>query len=194
MILRKAALALVSVVAIVMPTGLNATPTFASSTPALASSPPICSTNGVYSTSCLNRKGGGTGNGTAIIAWHNDGDPNNDFAYNWLTTYCGVGQVSEICPFSNHSYDQRYFGDRIYELAAVNVSGNECVAEGDDYINAILNTCGSDGYVFVRSSLGYLVDVGGTNNAGGNILWLYTNSIGNQDHFAAEAETVWTGP
>jgi hypothetical protein len=183
---RKTALALAAAAAIAVTTGLNAAPAF-------ASSPPICSTNGVYSNSCLNRDGGGTRAGTPIIAWYNNGDPNNDFAYVWLTTYCGFGQVSTICPFSNHSYDQRYFGDRIYELAAVNVPGNMCVAEGDYYINVILNTCGSDGYVFVRSALGYLVDVGAT-NSGPNIEWLYTNSIGNQDHFAAEAETVWTGP
>ena len=184
--LRKTALVLAAAAAIAVPTGLNAAPAF-------ASSPPICSTNGVYSNSCLNRAGGGTGAGTHIIAWYNNGDPNNDFVYIPLSTYCGVGQVSTICPFRNQSYDQRYFGDRIYELAAPNVSGNKCVAADSTWVNAILNNCGSNGYVFVRSALGYLVNVGATNNTG-NIMWMYTNTIGNQDHFSTFADTTWTGP
>jgi hypothetical protein len=184
--LRKTALALAAAAAIAAPIGLNAAPAF-------ASSPPICSTNGVYSTSCLNRAGGGTGAGTHIIAWNNDGDANNDFAYIPLSTYCGLGQVSTICPFSNHSYDQRYLNAKIYELAAPNVAGNMCVAADSVWVDAILNTCGSNGYVFVRSSLGYLVNVGSTNNTG-NIMWMYTNTIGNQEHFSTFADTTWTAP
>jgi len=160
--------------------------------PAQASSPPICTTN-APSNGCMNRNMGGTSNGTLIIFWYNDGDANNDFIYVWLSNYCGLGTVSTICPFNDHSVDSRYFGDKIYELAAGNVNG-KCVAASSDWTYTILNGCGANGYVFVRSSLGYLVSVGATNHFGG-IRWLTgRGAYGEVLGFTNTAFDVWTGP
>jgi hypothetical protein len=159
--------------------------------PAQASTASICTTN-APSNGCMNRDGGGTGNGTPIIFWHNDGDANNNFAEVWLSNYCGLGTVSQICPFNDHSVGSRYFGAKIYELAAGNVSG-KCVAASSGW-NVQLWPCGNTGYVFVRSSLGYLVSVGASNHFGG-IMWLTgRGEYGEQLGFTPSAFDVWTGP
>ena len=165
----------------------------AAAVPANASSPPICAANGVFSNGCLNRQGGGTANGTHILGWHNNGDPNNDFGYIWLRTYCGLGYVTTICPFNNSAFNQRYLGQKIYELAALNVNG-KCVALLSSAVHsAILNNCGSYGSVFVRSSLSYLVSDGGT-NTDGHLEWLEMETIGYQVQVTSFASTVWTSP
>src|SRR6516162_4827247 len=50
---------------------------------------------------CINRSGGGTGNGTHIIGWH-PLDPHNDFQWKQENDLCN-GHVNETtnCPFKN---------------------------------------------------------------------------------------------
>lgn len=56
-------------------------------------------TNQGGSSLCMNRAGGGTGAGTAVIAY-NCGNQNNDFEFISPHLMCGSGFVTQNCPFT----------------------------------------------------------------------------------------------
>lgn len=61
----------------------------------------------------MNRNGGGTADGTSIIAYHPN-DPNDDSAFVLLDFYCNNGHVEAGCPFSSASgLDTVLEGDQI---------------------------------------------------------------------------------
>jgi hypothetical protein len=143
-------------------------------------------------TPCANRNGGGTGNGTPVIAW-NYGDGHNDFTFYELYTYCGNGVVTATCPFHDTSIDHRYLGDTIYELFSYDTAN--CLAiphdtPGSGYPGTYLEGCGAIGYVFVYSKLDYIISVGGTNGYS-TIEWLTTYGKGNFLALSASAVDQW---
>jgi hypothetical protein len=102
----------------------------------------LCTVNGSHSL-CLNRAGGGTGNGAAVIGWSADGDSNNDFEYSFLSSACGSGRVTIYagggCPFAVGSgLNAEYDGAYIVSLYAYNQ--NKCVGSSG-MGNAVLTSC-----------------------------------------------------
>src|SRR5580692_11822434 len=65
---------------------------------------------------CMNRDGGGTAQGTKVIAY-NCNNANNFFQYRQYDTMCGSGYVTANysndtgCPFANFDLDVAYQGD-----------------------------------------------------------------------------------
>lgn len=121
---------------------------------ARASTPPpvqICNSS---QTLCLNRQGGGTAGGTHVIQW-GLGDPNNDFNFVGLGTWCKGGHVEIYagggCPFAIGSGLNSYY-DGALIVEELNNTSNLCVANGysyNGYERAQLQSCGSNGYVWI---------------------------------------------
>ena len=121
--------------------------------------------------SCANRQAGGTGTGTPVIIWNRDFDNNEDFAPANISNMCGQGLVTQTCPFTNATFDERYFGDQIVQVVAYNHSG--CIGVGAGSQTAQLQPCsdhngngGGAGTMMVVSGSNYYVDRGLTNQAG----------------------------
>ena len=74
---------------------------------------------------CMNRAGGGTSDGTPVIAY-NCGDNNNDFYFGYPAAMCGNGHVTETCPFTVGSgLNAALYGDTIVIEQAY--KENKCV-------------------------------------------------------------------
>jgi len=114
---------------------------------------------------CINRSGGGTGNGTHIIGWH-PGDRNNDFQWKQENDLCG-GHVSAAtdCPFTNTGLDSAYNGDVIVRIYANAYGENKCLVSGNvdsqGFIRSQLNGCNNAGHAFVLTGCGNLSICGG---------------------------------
>jgi hypothetical protein len=117
----------------------------------------VCSDQGSKSL-CANRAGGGTALGTAVIGW-SAGDPNNDFAFGYLTSMCGAGKVTQNppCPFTDGGgLNTRYNGKVLVEIGSLT---NGCVADsGTGSGFTVLGRCpngggggGAFGTIFVLS-------------------------------------------
>jgi hypothetical protein len=100
----------------------------------------VCSTVG--DEYCMNRDGGGTSNGTSIIVYDKN-DPNNDFIFSPLLSYCGNGYVTvnPPCPnFGNTLLNGALDGAAIGEIGRA--GKNQCLALGGK-----LQPCNADGTV-----------------------------------------------
>jgi hypothetical protein len=128
--------------------------------PAQAPISEICTDQGAQSL-CANRDLGGENPDTHIIAW-SAGDPNNDFAFTYLSAMCGNGRVNwqTGCPFSSSGdLNYRYSGDMI--AAIFNLTTGLCIADsGTTSGLTVLGTCpnpegagGSNGTIFVLSDV-----------------------------------------
>lgn len=147
----------------------------------------ICTARG-SSSLCLNRNGGGTRAGTAIIGW-SAGDNNNDFLEVQITGMCDHGYVSTTCPFTPAcgGLNSRYIGASIVRIEANNTN-NLCVGDnGTGSGGAALETCpddngnGGTGTIFILAQTGnpsYLVNrywsnyTGNFGGGGRNARWM----------------------
>jgi hypothetical protein len=114
---------------------------------------------------CMSRDRGGTSNGTSIIVYHKN-DPNNDFAFLPLSSYCGKGYVtvSPACPdFGNIQLNGALDG------AAIGVLGragkNQCLALGGK-----LQPCNADGTVQIFTYC-YRTTIGCNESLVLNVYW-----------------------
>jgi len=116
---------------------------------------------------CMNRNGGGTGNGTHIIGWTEDLDNNEDIILVPISGFvCGKygtvqnGQNGDGClgPFTPGSgLNARYQGVQLYKL---NRHGTgSCVIPDSSQVGAVLGGCTANGYVYAWSSSAYLINV-----------------------------------
>jgi hypothetical protein len=120
-----------------------------------------------YYNLAMNRSGGGTGNGTKVIAW-NSGDPNDDISFFALGDMCNSGgYVTATCPFPLGSgLNLGFEGDQIVALWSPKTG--KCVgtnSAGD--ISAVLQPCphddGTSGGWSTISVLQYADTVGSNN-------------------------------
>jgi hypothetical protein len=138
---------------------------------------------------CLNRQGGGTGTGTAVIGWTIH-DNNNDFIFLQRTGMCNNGYVSNSmeCPFTpGGGLNKRYDGKSIVEIEAN--TANRCVGDnGAGTGGASLELCpdengqhGGIGTIFVLAQNGnptYVVNkywsnyTGSGGGGGSNPRWM----------------------
>jgi hypothetical protein len=149
---RRVTYAFAAVAALVLSIGLltvspaEAAPAAARTASAPAAAPPdyqICNSEGGQR--CMNRNRGGLSNGTLVIAWY-EGDPNDDFQWLELGTYCGGGHVTASCPsWGNSALNKMYNGSVIVE----NYSHGKCLA-----LNSELQPCNADGTVDVLTGCG----------------------------------------
>jgi hypothetical protein len=127
--------------------------------PAQAPISQVCTAMGARSL-CANRNAGGTAPGTYVISW-SAGDPNDDFAFFYLTGMCNAGRVSANleCPFTpNKGLNARYNGHSIVEI--YNWATGLCVADSGTGSGAtVLDKCpdgngngGADGTIFTLSN------------------------------------------
>jgi len=130
----------------------------------------VCQTLG---NDCLNRAGGATSFGTHVIAY-TENDNNNDFAFgDENLSYCGGtnwvhnGENGLVCPFTNGSgLNARYDHKFIFRLHAYHEINTCAVVSNNTFGNVTLNSCGSNGYLWVGSPNGngdYLINVGMSN-------------------------------
>lgn len=128
--------------------------------PAQAPISEICSAQGSKSL-CANRNAGGTSAGTYVIGW-SAGDPNNDFAFGYLTGMCNHGRVSASleCPFTaNKGLNAYYNGKAIVDI--FNWETPFCIADSGTGSGAtVLDKCpdtngdgGADGTIFILSDV-----------------------------------------
>ena len=109
---------------------------------------------------CMNRAGGGTGNGTFVISYTKDFDNNEDFTLNPLSTDCGGtvhnGENGMTCPFDpGTGLNARYDGRPIYTI--LSPSTNKCATAGTDSL-VTLQPCNDSGVAWVMSSASYLIN------------------------------------
>jgi len=127
--------------------------------PAQALISQICTPQGAHAL-CMNRNGGGHSPGTYVIAWSAN-DPNDDFAFFYLTGMCNAGKVSADleCPFTpNKGLNAKYNGHSIVEI--YNWDTGLCVADSGTGSGAtVLDKCpdgngngGADGTIFTLSN------------------------------------------
>jgi hypothetical protein len=127
--------------------------------PAQAPISEVCTDQGAKSL-CANRNAGGHSAGTYVIAW-SAGDPNDDFAFFYLTGMCNAGKVSADleCPFTpNKGLNATYKGRSIVEI--YNWDTGLCVADSGSGSGAtVLDKCpdgngngGADGTIFTLSN------------------------------------------
>jgi hypothetical protein len=110
----------------------------------------VCDIN-YTSASCLNRSGGGTGNGTRIIAWTRDWDNNENFTMATLPNYCGGGKVTSSCPFTVGSgLNTRYQGDRIMNILDYSDQTKCAIAQNPNSV--VLGACNANGAIFVQNT------------------------------------------
>lgn len=120
----------------------------------------VCTDQGSASL-CANRNGGGIDPGTYVIGW-SAGDPNDDFAFLYLTGKCtgGFVTVSPPCPFpASGDLNDRYKGSIIAEI--FNWTTELCVADsGVGSGSTVLDKCpdldgngGADGTIFILSQV-----------------------------------------
>jgi len=122
---------------------------------------------------CMNRSGGGTGNGTHVITWFHDFDNNEDIILVPISNFvCGrYGTVQNnqngdgcVGPFTNGSgLNSRYQGVQLYKLQR-NGTGS-CVIPDSSQFGAVLGGCTASGYVYAWSDAAYLVNVFVSNQA-----------------------------
>jgi hypothetical protein len=137
--------------------------------------------SGAGTSYCANRAGGGTANGTKVIAYNHDLENNNDFSV-YGVTYCnGSGTVTATCPLSPASLNTPFIGD-----ATVVIADNEGTCIGDSGIGfAILAGCGNSsgmgggtGTIFIQYGDFYLNRY--NTDKAGHQEWLYQNGYRNQ--------------
>jgi hypothetical protein len=86
---------------------------------------------------CMNRDGGGTGQGTQVISW-TLGDSNNEFTWFGLPDYCGGGHVTPTCPaWGNTAVNRAHDGAAIGEIESV--TAGLCLG-----LNGQLTGCGDE--------------------------------------------------
>jgi hypothetical protein len=152
----------------------------ATASPAQAAAAPtfeICNNLGSKSL-CLNRNGGGTGGGTAIIGY-SAGDPNNGFLLVQLNNLCNHGFVSADmqCPFSpGGGLNRTYDGSPIVEIQAYDLQNPLCVADS--------------GVGSGSSALGACPDVNGKGGAAGT--WFVTKQLTNNQNPFVIVNRYWT--
>lgn len=166
----------------------------------------LCSFNN--SDHCMNRGGGGTGNGTHVITYHQD-DGNNDFTLvSTSGSVCGQyntvhnGESGCTGPFVIGSgLNARYDTKPVVEVYAYNEA--KCAAI-PSFVSAlsVLEDCGANGYAYVESIVSgkaYLVSVGESNyqynqnHVGNTPYWLDDIGIPNQmiNSLDASSDTPW---
>jgi hypothetical protein len=121
-------------------------------------------TDGLSSTACINRSGGGYSSGTKIIGYNKDSDSNENFFATPMTSWCNSGKVTTTCPFSVGSgLNDRYDGDQIVSL---NTTNNQCVGVNSGWATAVLGGCVPTGGAFVESNTNgtFLISVGVSNH------------------------------
>jgi hypothetical protein len=117
----------------------------------------------IGNTWCVNREGGGTGNGTDIISWYMD-DPNNDFT-TANTNWCNQGRVTTTCPFTVGSgLNNRYAGDPIITVEDYD-NGKVVAAPGANAgnFNLFLESNGSIGDIDILTAYQDFVNLAASN-------------------------------
>jgi hypothetical protein len=140
------------------------------------------------SVKCFNRSGGGTKDGTNVIAWPVQSDDNNDFKFVGLPNYCDHGKVRAPlvygpkdvgCPFTSATMNKGNHGRYIFEIqtsVATGINPNAApLCMGDSNINgaADLGWCpnsygqnGSLGTIFIT-----MAPLSATDTQLVNVLW-----------------------
>lgn len=162
----------------------------APATAAQATPPPTQLCNPLLSL-CMNRQGGSTAGGTHILAW-TQGDPNNDFEWKQLASWCNNGHVEVYpgggCPFAIGSgLNSLYNGALIVQEENSNSTPLRCAANGNSYggyERAQLQNCGSNGYVWI---LGDCNDINTCNESNQVISLFWTNQTVNHATIQCEA-------
>jgi hypothetical protein len=81
--------------------------------------------------------------------------------WSYDTSACGGGAVTATCPFTDHTWDQRYLNSTILTLSFPDIAGNNCVgADTSSDQDAILSSCSGAGsrVEWVDAFDAYIVD------------------------------------
>jgi len=155
---------------------------------------------------CMNRAGGGTGQGTHIIGYPGATDPNAKLDTKYYNNFvCGQyitvhnGENGCVGPFTNGSgLNSRYDGDYVIYLQFYGGS-NGCVGQSSEAYAILYTSCVPSGGAFVVSPTNgaYLISVGVSNywygQGGGSNrpYWLVAGSSGQQLYFTQTANNSW---
>lgn len=155
---------------------------------------------------CMNRDGGGTSQGTAIIGWADDGDGNEYFVSRYDDSGCDGDIVQDgengcLWPFSDGSgLNSRYDGDSVVYFQAYSGSSSVgCVGETSEAYATLFSGCLPDGAAMVLSDTNgaFLIDVQvsdywyGQGDGSDKPYWLVAGSEGQQLYFTQSANNSW---